>query len=50
MDITLMSGIAIIVIAYVSIWSLIIKSNKIIIDINRKSLKFSRDIEKELEL
>jgi len=50
MDITLIIGLSIILVAYALTWVFILKSNKIINKIDETGIKDSRDIEKALDL
>ena len=50
MDITLITGLSIIAVAYILIWLFIIKANKIINKIDETGITDSRDIEKTLDL
>lgn len=50
MDITLIIGLSIIVVAYILIWALTIKANNIIEKIDEIGITDSRDIEKALDL
>lgn len=50
MDITLIIGLSVILVAYLLIWAFIIKANKIINKIEETGITDSRDIEKALDL
>lgn len=50
MDITLIIGLSVIAAAYVLIWAITIKANKIINRIDEIGITDSRDIEKALDL
>lgn len=50
MDLTLVTGLITIIISYGLTWFFVIKSKNIIENINKKRLKTTREIEKELEL